>query len=349
MSQDNVRIIDIAQKANVSVGTVDRVLHNRGRVSEEVKQKVLEIARELRYEPNLMARTLGARRLYRLAALVPNSELDPYWQESKWGIEKAEKELKQFGLRIDFHVYDQHQVGSFLEQVKAVTDSRPDGILIAPLFYRESLTAFEQWEKLSIPFVLFNTQIPDFQPLSYIGQDSYQSGFLAAKLLQYGLRAPATFLVAHIAEDFTNSAHLIKKEQGFRDFFEQRGLTGFKIIHADMSENALDKQLDALLSANPFIKGVFVTTSKAYVLAPHLLNNQSEIRLVGYDLLAENSRYLEQGVIDFLINQNPRGQGYWGIVCLADHLIFKRSVAPIKYLPLDIITQENLQYYIASE
>ncbi len=40
MGKNAVRIKDIAAKANVSIGTVDRVLHNRGRVSEEVRQKV---------------------------------------------------------------------------------------------------------------------------------------------------------------------------------------------------------------------------------------------------------------------------------------------------------------------
>lgn len=35
----NIRIVDIAKMAGVSVGTVDRVIHNRGRVSEENRKK----------------------------------------------------------------------------------------------------------------------------------------------------------------------------------------------------------------------------------------------------------------------------------------------------------------------
>src|SRR6187402_1631839 len=60
----NVRIKDIAFKAKVSTGTVDRVLHSRGRVSEEVKERVLKILKELNYEPNLMARMLGSKKQY---------------------------------------------------------------------------------------------------------------------------------------------------------------------------------------------------------------------------------------------------------------------------------------------
>jgi LacI family transcriptional regulator len=339
-----VRIKDIALKANVSVGTVDRVLHNRGRVAEDVRQRVLQIAEELQYEPNLIARTLGSNRAYRLAALVPDAQLDPYWQQPRLGMEKAEKELRRYGVRVESFTFNQYEVGSFLRQADAIAANPPDGILVAPLFYRESLPLFEAWQAQAIPFVAFNTQIPESQPLSYIGQDSYGSGFLAGKLLHYGQPGPATFLVAHIAEDFTNSAHLIRKEQGFLHYFEQHDPAGqYTVIHADLAVDTVQRQLDALLWQHPGIGGIFVTTSKAYVLAPLLPRH---IRLVGYDLLPENQRYLREGAIDFLINQNPQGQGYWGVVRLADHLVFRQPVAPLYHLPLDIVAKENLQYYV---
>ena len=50
-----VGIKDIAAKAGISIGTVDRVLHDRGDVNEETKRKVLEIVEELGYKPNILA------------------------------------------------------------------------------------------------------------------------------------------------------------------------------------------------------------------------------------------------------------------------------------------------------
>ncbi len=86
------------------------------------------------------------------------------------------------------------------------------------------------------------------------------------------------------------------------------------------------------------------------VVAEYLQENKmKQVSLVGYDLIGKNIQHLEDGIIDFLINQNTKGQGYWGIQALADHLIFRKKNNPIKYLPLDIITKENLQYYIESE
>ena len=51
----NIRIVDIAKMAGVSVGTVDRVIHNRGRVSEENRKKVQNILEMVHYKQHRMA------------------------------------------------------------------------------------------------------------------------------------------------------------------------------------------------------------------------------------------------------------------------------------------------------
>ena len=68
MNAKNVRIKDIAQLSGVSVGTVDRVLHNRGRVSEEALKKVLTVLDQIEYKPNVIARTLGSNKTYTIEA-----------------------------------------------------------------------------------------------------------------------------------------------------------------------------------------------------------------------------------------------------------------------------------------
>ena len=53
-----VRIKDVAKKAGVSTGTMDRVIHNRGRVAPVVNKRVLEVMKELGFQHNLIASTL---------------------------------------------------------------------------------------------------------------------------------------------------------------------------------------------------------------------------------------------------------------------------------------------------
>lgn len=354
MKKKIVRIVDIAERAQTSKGTVDRVLHNRGRVAEDVRERILRIIKEMNYEPNFLAQSLKTQRTHNFAALIPDPKTDPYWEAPETGMAKAEKELRQYGISISRFTFDPHDVNSFTSKAREATNEHPDGLLVAPLFYKEALPFFKEWEKLGMPYVLFNTQIPDVNLLCYIGQDSYQSGFLAAKIMSFGLSSACTMMVLHINEDLPNSAHLITKEKGFKDYFVKNNLNGkYTVIGTELNfaeGEFFDEKLNEIRNSVKNLKAIYVTNSKAYEVAKYLeRNNIRDIKLIGYDLVPQNIHFIKEGYIDFVINQNPVGQGYWGIFQLANYLVFKKEIPPIKFLPLDIITLENLEYYLDPE
>ena len=145
----NIRIKDIALKANVSTGTVDRVLHNRGNVNEKVKERVRKIISEMKYEPNFIARALGSNKTYRLAALIPDYSFDSYWLAPKLGIEKAEEDFGKFGIQVKQFIFNPLDVNSFISAANQVTHINPDGILLSPIFHREVLPFLEKWKKMN--------------------------------------------------------------------------------------------------------------------------------------------------------------------------------------------------------
>lgn len=353
MNAKNVRIKDIAQLAGVSVGTVDRVLHNRGRVSEEALKKVMSVLEQIDYKPNLIARTLGANKTYRIAALIPNPDQDPYWASSKSGISQAEAEWLRYGVTVQPYFFNLYNKDSFKEVAEAVTAAQPDGILVAPIFYHETLPFFEQFKAKGIPYVLFNTNIPEVKPLSFIGQNLFQSGKLGAELMYLSQNGEAGMLaVLHISEDLDNSVHLAEKEKGFREYFEEKNHPGFEVRTLNLynpKDANFEQQISALIN-EPQLKGIFVSTSKGTSVIASILDrdHKENIKLIGYDMLDENIRYMKKGVINFLINQNPKRQAFLGINHLVGHLILKKESPDNDLLPLEIISKENLDSYLSS-
>ena len=65
----------IAERAGVSIGTVDRVLHDRPYVKEEVRRRVLEVMEELDYQPNRVASALATSGMARHFAII-----QPTWE-----------------------------------------------------------------------------------------------------------------------------------------------------------------------------------------------------------------------------------------------------------------------------
>src|SRR5690606_29528545 len=106
MSKKKIRIKDIAKLAGVSVGTVDRVLHERGKVSDDALKKVLATLKEIDYKPNLIARTLGSNKSFNIAVLIPDPSMDDYWKQSVLGVEQAEGEWSQYDIHIKSYYFN---------------------------------------------------------------------------------------------------------------------------------------------------------------------------------------------------------------------------------------------------
>jgi LacI family transcriptional regulator len=352
MEKKNIRIKDIAQLAGVSIGTVDRVLHNRGKVSEEALQKVLSTLREIDYKPNLIARTLGTKKVFRIAVIIPDPAQDEYWAQAHLGIQHAAAEWNQYDVKVETYFFDLYHHESFLQLTQAAHVNKPDGIVIAPIFYLEALHFLHQCQASKIPFVIFNTNLPEIHPVSFIGQNLFESGQVAAELMSLGQNVAGTFAVLHVNEDSVNSIHLLDKQKGFEQYFKVKNQPEFKILALDINETQEDKLTrhiqDVLKDAQ--IKGLFVTTSKGTAAIAGVLEklNRQDVRLIGYDLLPDNIQHLQAGTIDFLINQNAKHQTFLGIQHLANFLFLKKEPPAKNLLPLEIITRANLNSYLSS-
>ncbi|MFZ6011346.1 MAG: substrate-binding domain-containing protein [Bacteroidota bacterium] len=348
-----IRIKDIAKMANVSVGTVDRVIHNRGEVSKDSYSKIMGILEKTGYKPNLIARTLGSHKTFRIAAVVPNPQQDEYWGLSNQGIKQAQEEWNQYGVQVQPFYFDLYDKNSFQQVAQSALDTAPDGILMAPIFYQEAAHFFQACKESNIPFVLFNNNLPDAGSLSFIGQDLYQSGRVGAELLHLSQTDDGTYAILHIYDDIHNSVHLYEKEKGFKEYFEEQKGKNFTVKSIDLNythEPTLEKELNELLSDTQ-LKGLLVTTSKGAFVVSKLLEKHGKngVRLVAYDLLQENLHYLNKGIIDFLINQNSKRQAFMGIGQLANNLLFQKEASPTYLFPLEIISRQNLKTYLNSE
>lgn len=351
MAKKVIRLKDIAKLANVSVGTVDRVLHQRGEVSPDSYKKVMAIVEKTGYTPNLLAKTLGSNKVFRIAAVIPNPEQDEYWKFSSDGIMMADKDWAPYSIQIKTHPFDLYNKATFVKSVNTSLKSKPDALLLAPIFHKESLDAIETCNKENIPYVLFNNNLPEAKPLAFVGQDLYESGQLGAELLSISQKESGTYAILHIYDDISNSIHLSEKEKGFRDYFKHLKGQQNKAIGIDLNfthEKTLTKELNDLLGT-PDLRGLLVTTSKGASIVSTLLEKHGKngIRLVAYDLLAENISFLKKGIIDFLINQNSRQQAYVGITHLSNYLLFKK-LPPTSLFPLEIITRQNLRSYLGN-
>ena len=96
-----IRIKDIATMAGVSEGTVDRVLHERGEVSEKSREAVQKVLDEINYSPNLLARSLASKKHYQFACLIPMHKATDYWESVEKGFSQAAIDYLHYNIHPD--------------------------------------------------------------------------------------------------------------------------------------------------------------------------------------------------------------------------------------------------------
>ena len=347
--EQNYTIKDIAKLAGVSIGTVDRVLHERGRVSKQALVKVKKVLEKTGYRPNPIAKSLRVNKNYNISIILPEASFDPYWLPCYDVIEKIDKEFRYFGIKMNLCTFNPNSTESFVSTALEVVKDKPDAILMVPLFYYEAEMIAKKCVDNQIIVATFNNYIKNSEVNLVIGQDLFQSGQVAAKLFDLLLKPNSHIVVAHIDESFRNASHMQEKEYGFKNYFTEKSKSQHTIEVKNFEKRdtlSFEKNVKNFLETSESIDAVFVTTSKAYLIANQVSSYSKNTIIIGYDLVEDNLNHLNNGNVTFLLHQDPRKQIQLSLNCLIEYFLFDKPLQKQFLLPIDIVNSENYPQYL---
>lgn len=340
--------------AGVSAGTVDRVLHNRGRVSEDALKKVRDAIKNLDYQPNLIARSLASKKTCRIITLIPSFKFGEYWSEVSKGIDKVEREFSDYHLQIERKFFNQYDKDSFDALVKEIKTEEYQGVIIATLF-RESTFLLTKWlDKKNIPYVLIDSYIDKTNCIAYYGTDSYKSGFIGGRLLFGSINSDDNIVLFNIiSRGCVESTQVSMREKGFRDYLLQSGYKGnIHLLSLSTEELEHNKRiLDRFFKQTPPdddrpVRAGIIFNSRVHVPARYFQENKiKDFFLIGYDAIEANTDFLKKGIVSHLIAQRPEVQGYNSVKAIFHYLALNQTSGKVNYMPIDILIKENIDYY----
>ena len=338
---NNITIKEIAEKAGVSIGTVDRALHNRSGVAIKTKELILKIAREGNYKTNHFARTLKLNRVFRIAIYIP--EDNEYWLTIKKGIENKAAEYSTFGLRVIFFTFDRNKPDDFIKKGQLLLKEDINAVVFAPIFEQFSNDLCDKLDARSIPYVFIDSNLKNRNYLSFIGQNSFQSGLLAARLLTLGYRGNAPLYIVRFDEYDNLNKTIEERINGFKEFLFDKNIEEkfIKEVTLENQKKLLEMKQFLQIQAEYYL---FVPNSRAYKVAADLLteSNDQFCRIVGYDAIHNNIKMLEKEKIDFIIDQSPLQQGELCLQALHEYFILNQSPKKDQFIALNILTRENI-------
>ena len=332
----------IAQMARVSIGTVDRALHGRGGINESTRQRILKIARQISYTPNLAARALSAARAtVRVGVCIPreihffydqlwNGVLDEAFRVEHLGVEFVHRPVQALG---------EGDTQAFKDLVK----SGVSGIIITAGNPKRLTPVINDAVEEGVSVVCVSTDAPESRRATIVCVDPFLNGCLAGELM--GKFVAPESKVAVIAGMLNAEDHR-KKTDGFSQTFP-RQCPGGKVVsviegHED-AEESFQKTSD-LLRRTPNIAGLYVNTVNCLPVCRALSARglAGKVKLITTDLFAEMAPYFSKGTISASIYQQPHRQGQIAVRLMADYLTGKIPLPPAVHLSPAVVMSSNL-------
>ena len=349
MAADKIRIKDVAELAGVSVGTVDRVIHNRPNVSKTAREKVEKALKEMDYHPNMYASALAYNKKYNFDFIIPKHESEAYWEEIEEGAMSACEHRRDFNINMKMMYYNRFDKNTFVQVTEQCLKDQPDGVIIVPTTLDVMREFTDILHDQDIPFILLD-YMPDLKPLSFYGQDSFFSGYFAGRMLMLlAAKENEIMLMKQMKNGNVASKQQENRETGFRHYMRDH-FPEVKITEVNLPLNEEREQYDDILDTffkeHPHVHHCITFNSKAHLVGEFLQkSNRRNVQIMGYDMVNKNAECVKQGSISFLIAQHAYMQGFSCIETLFEAIVLKKEVTPINYMPIEILTKENVDFY----
>jgi len=314
-----VGIKDIARALGVSIGTVDRALHAKPGVNSMTKARVLRMAESLGYRPNLAARHLKSRKVFRISVHLPR-EIAFFWDSLREGIREAAAPFAPT-LQVEFRSYPSLGEGD-VDLFRQALDDGTTGIIVAPGDPASLKPWIRKAAKKSIPVACVVTDAPDTQRLTSVSADPFTVGAVAGEFLSRCLPGggPVAFFTGWLhTQDHAEKLH------GFESSLETFGprLSLSTIVEAHDDEQEGYRRTIQLLKAQPGLKGIFVSTVNSLPVLRALQQQRKlgSVVVVTTDLFPKLVPWIRHGSVAATVYQRPVSQGRIALQALYRFLV----------------------------
>jgi len=280
---------DIARIAAVSIRTVSLAISGEGRMTEETRSRILKIAQELNYHPNLAAKGLRLSRSYLIGAVFPYLNVS-FFNRIIGGIEQR-CFANGFDILVaspppDDRIEGPDAAALLSRTLDRLIARKVDGIIAAP-----SSVSYAPYRKIldaGIPLLQVMTRVPGL-PAPFIGVDNEQGGRIATRhLIDLGHR-----VIGFLDSSLDGYVEISQRYQGYLKAFVESGI---RIDPESVSAKAgtlLDveaarKAALGLLARTPSITAIFAPTDYAALGAIRACRDSGrkvpgDVSVIGFD------------------------------------------------------------------
>jgi ribose transport system substrate-binding protein len=244
--------------------------------------------------------------------LIAKSKDGEFWNTVKMGAEAAAKE---FNVKLIFDgAADEMDVKSQIDLVNKYIAYGTKGLILAANDYKQLADSVAKADQKGIPVITIESEVDASQVRSFIGIDNYEAGRQAALKMKELTGSQGRFIILNYIQGSRNAE---QREKGIRD--EWANTPGMQVVETAYCNSDLircGQMTKELLAKYNDIDGILALNAVASIGAAEqlkILKQDGQIKLVAFDNTPEELEWLQEGVIQATVIQNPFSMGYLGV------------------------------------
>lgn len=271
--------------------------------------------------------------------IVKSKKMD-FWKTVRMGAEAAGKE---FGVNVNFNApEDEEDVPGQIRMVSGAIERRTDALVLAASDYKKLVGIVEKAVDANIPVIVIDSALESDRVTSFIATDNISAGMKAGeKLIEYAGEECDIAIISFVKVTATAS----QREEGFLKYIEK--YPGIKVVakeYAFTSSKLAEKITTDIILKNKdldAVVGLNAVSAAGAASAVSKLGMAGKIKVIAFDNDPEEIEFLEDGVIQAAIVQNPFSMGYLGVKYAVD-AIQGKSVPKVVDTGLKVIDKDNM-------
>ena len=259
-------------------------------------------------------------------AFVPGVNPDPFYITMSTGVYQAAADLGHSVIQQDPERFDVTVSAPIIEAL--IARGGIDALVTAPNDKEQSIPVLQAAHDAGIVVLTVDTFIGDGNyadgevtfPISYIGSDNTQGGYIACSALADALPEGSKIYVTNTRPGISTTD---QREEGCLAAADDRGLVVARVDYNENSADTAQAQTAAVLQANPDIVGMFATNTFGALGAGTAIQNaglQGAVEVALFDASEENIGFLRDGIVSLVIAQKPADMGYLGVAMATAYL-----------------------------
>ncbi len=336
---------DIARELGISFITVIRALNGTGYVSESLKKRILDLAKERTYVPHKASQAL-VRNKFRNMAVFSSSLPHYFWNDIGAGIAIAAEELLPFNYNIRYHIIQESDTASYLSSLKEEIERGLDAVAFVNQRLYDMKAIIAMVEAAGIPYVTFNVDAPKSRRICYIGSDYFAGGRLSADFIGKSLQVKRGGTVLAISVDegserFSKDPDINgERLGGFLSLMRERFpdvACEVRYITTKLREGYADSQIEDLLAEwEGAADAVYLIPAfnAAFLAALEKFDYRNAITVL-HDIDGSAVHHLETHLLTAVIHQDPILQGYYTVKTM--ERILESRERPVRLNDIELV------------